>query len=751
MSIKRVFRQAVSFIMTFLMLLSYIPLSAEAAGTMSMKVKIDGTTYYDEEDCGEFDLNEDSYASIKLTYKNVGYATIQIHEAAGNTIGMRSDVGVINGTSTSTRQTKTVKVPFVANVADSGYTVNKELPVGDYAFWIFYKDKQSDSTAERILVYFSLVKNSSGSITLSKSSISLNWGGSNEDSFTVSGVSSYNVAIDSTGSQWLKYEKSGKTVTVRTRRANYSTSTRTATVTVTSGSNSKTVKVTQKACGEAAPTIVAKTGPSLSSLTTIPSGSNIGSYGTTGTDTFWLYAQVNHVRRITVNIKSKTTGEPYLSQTFDSSDGLDGSSQTVKCFTPVHQTGGAPLPVGKYYFEIWASNSPEKNDLWSQHPDCWVVYFDVIGEGGDKPTTLEEAENMVIFSYNKKPKEIEVGRVRHIPQVSTDPYYCKDYWISGAYDTSANSGHLCTRAAYSMALSYIGVDCTPGRMASLMKTSGDIDTVYYDNVTKKLQGYYPGLSLSKRSSSLSDLYENYLNDASYSPVYVRFDKKGTSVGHSVIVIGRSTTNPNEYYCVDPDFGTKNNKTIHVMTMVVNDNENYAEEYTFQSCRGRSIVCYYQWHNDDMGEAVDRATITYNANGGSNAPSSTTATCNTTVTLSTKVPTRSGYIFLGWSTNRNATVASYKAGASYKLTGDVTLYAVWEKEQSTEDFIAGDINMDGNVNKDDAVYLAGYIMLGWIDNLEYPGTVDYNKDGKVTKEDAILLAGYIMLGWSIPRN
>ncbi len=685
MSIKRVFRQAVSFIMTFLMLLSYIPLSAEAAGTMSMKVKIDGTTYYDEEDCGEFDLNEDSYASIKLTYKNVGYATIQIHEAAGNTIGMRSDVGVINGTSTSTSQTKTVKVPFVANVADSGYTVNKELPVGDYAFWIFYKDKQSDSTAERILVYFSLVKNSSGSITLSKSSISLNWGGSNEDSFTVSGVSSYSVAIDSTGSQWLKYEKSGKTVTVRTRRANYSTSTRTATVTVTSGSNSKTVKVTQKACGEAAPTIVAKTGPGLSSLTTIPSGSNIGSYGTTGTDTFWLYAQVNHVRRITVNIKSKTTGKSYLSRTFDSSDGLDGSSQTVKCFTPVHQTGGAPLPVGKYYFEIWASNSPVEEDPWSQHPDCWVVYFDVIGDGGDKPTTLEEAKQMVDLSTSKKPASVVKGRIRRISQVKGDPYYCSAHWD---YDGLTPNGK-CTRCAYSEALSYLGIDCTPAKMSELYGSASLYDPSkndVYNKITQKINTAY-GCQIKYSSGTIDDLdtlYSNYSNRDNYSPVYLYFSyttSKGSKSNHAILLIGRSATKGNTYYAVDSNCANQKN----VFEIVFNGNKiestDYPSGYTAYYYKGGTVSYIYQWSLNGSFTPPSTATITYNANGGRNAPSSMTAACNTTVTLSTKVPTRSGYVFKGWATSSSATMAQYQPGASYTVTGNVTLYAVWAKEQA----------------------------------------------------------------------
>ncbi|MGN1418323.1 MAG: InlB B-repeat-containing protein, partial [Acutalibacteraceae bacterium] len=71
------------------------------------------------------------------------------------------------------------------------------------------------------------------------------------------------------------------------------------------------------------------------------------------------------------------------------------------------------------------------------------------------------------------------------------------------------------------------------------------------------------------------------------------------------------------------------------------------------------------------------TLTYNANGGSNAPSPQRVKANTGFYLSSSKPTRSGYTFLGWSTNKNATSASYAPGAGVKMNSNVTLYAVWK--------------------------------------------------------------------------
>lgn len=76
------------------------------------------------------------------------------------------------------------------------------------------------------------------------------------------------------------------------------------------------------------------------------------------------------------------------------------------------------------------------------------------------------------------------------------------------------------------------------------------------------------------------------------------------------------------------------------------------------------------------------TVSYNANGGSGAPSSQTKTHNKTLTLSSKRPTRTGYNFLGWSTSRTATSASYSAGDSFTSNSDTTLYAVWDPKSYT---------------------------------------------------------------------
>ena len=70
------------------------------------------------------------------------------------------------------------------------------------------------------------------------------------------------------------------------------------------------------------------------------------------------------------------------------------------------------------------------------------------------------------------------------------------------------------------------------------------------------------------------------------------------------------------------------------------------------------------------------TVSYNANGGSGAPSSQTKTYGKTLTLSTTKPTRTGYTFKNWNTNSGGTGTSYSAGGSYTANAAATLYAQW---------------------------------------------------------------------------
>ena len=71
-------------------------------------------------------------------------------------------------------------------------------------------------------------------------------------------------------------------------------------------------------------------------------------------------------------------------------------------------------------------------------------------------------------------------------------------------------------------------------------------------------------------------------------------------------------------------------------------------------------------------------ISYDANGGSGAPSDQSKYYDSTITLRSGKPTRKGYLFKGWSTRSTALSADYQPGDRYSSNSNLTLYAVWEQ-------------------------------------------------------------------------
>ena len=80
------------------------------------------------------------------------------------------------------------------------------------------------------------------------------------------------------------------------------------------------------------------------------------------------------------------------------------------------------------------------------------------------------------------------------------------------------------------------------------------------------------------------------------------------------------------------------------------------------------------------EEVETYTITYNANGGTGAPSQQTLVYGDSISLAEAIPTKEGYTFLGWATTATATTKQYSPGQSYSVYENKTLYAVWEEDK-----------------------------------------------------------------------
>lgn len=76
------------------------------------------------------------------------------------------------------------------------------------------------------------------------------------------------------------------------------------------------------------------------------------------------------------------------------------------------------------------------------------------------------------------------------------------------------------------------------------------------------------------------------------------------------------------------------------------------------------------------------TITYLANGGSNAPEEQMKIEQVATNLTEIRPVYPGYVFTSWNTDAKGTGTSYESGSVYDKDEDLTLYAQWELAEYT---------------------------------------------------------------------
>ena len=129
------------------------------------------------------------------------------------------------------------------------------------------------------------------------------------------------------------------------------------------------------------------------------------------------------------------------------------------------------------------------------------------------------------------------------------------------------------------------------------------------------------------------------------------------------------------------------------------------------------------NRDCVIEALAYHTVKYDANGGSNAPSSQTKWYGTVLTLSSTIPTRAGCTFLGWATSATGDVR-YSPNGKYEADADITLYAVWKFDTPQDVYI-----------EDGVIYARAFIVDTSLN------TVEINNQGDIyasafTKSDSL---------------
>ena len=140
--------------------------------------------------------------------------------------------------------------------------------------------------------------------------------------------------------------------------------------------------------------------------------------------------------------------------------------------------------------------------------------------------------------------------------------------------------------------------------------------------------------------------------------------------------------PGEEISIGAPTRSKHNFTGYKLTM--DNNDGNAPTSVTQSASGFKGIMQMGNFTLNAQWTPWKHTVRYDANAKNDTsvkgiPASQSKTANVDIKLSSSVPTRNGYTFLGWNTKADGKGTAYAAGAIYKNDqngGTVTLYAQW---------------------------------------------------------------------------
>ncbi len=229
-----------------------------------------------------------------------------------------------------------------------------------------------------------------------------------------------------------------------------------------------------------------------------------------------------------------------------------------------------------------------------------------LGEGSQGITgahTVEEASRFVDLAENGVLPQVARGRVRFLSLNVKDKAYSDTAWVSERFDLTVRHGkdgeryradlkNMNSRAAYCMALSYLGIDMTPVMMSEVL---GQRDVAApFDAVTATL----PNVERVEVPAYVFDtMVENYLTGENYSPVVCEFRKPDGAM-YTVLIVGYIPETGGFIIC-DPAAPVKDGANWHTYNMcwhVVRQVVLYSDFYDeFYASEVRSL---WQWRLTD---------------------------------------------------------------------------------------------------------------------------------------------------------
>lgn len=225
----------------------------------------------------------------------------------------------------------------------------------------------------------------------------------------------------------------------------------------------------------------------------------------------------------------------------------------------------------------------------------------------DSPGSLREADSaeavaaFLIYPPEEGIAGIQPGYIRYITQHGNSDVFRKAYWLGGeegskldltlesryGHEFTFSSITMCTRSCYSMALSYLGIDITPGAMSQLTG-SRDLDPPY-DDVSDLL-----GVErVTPKSHVFNTMMENYLSDPSYSPVYL-YLRRPDGNDHALLVVAK-LPQQSRYLVVDPSPYSSGGVPYRIFWLSLNKTRQKVVNSTFRDeLAGSRVLQLYQW-------------------------------------------------------------------------------------------------------------------------------------------------------------
>nr|MCR5073795.1 leucine-rich repeat protein [Clostridiales bacterium] len=151
-----------------------------------------------------------------------------------------------------------------------------------------------------------------------------------------------------------------------------------------------------------------------------------------------------------------------------------------------------------------------------------------------------------------------------------------------------------------------------------------------------------------------------------------------------------------------------------------------------------------------------ATIVFDANGGTGGPDPIICISGEFTAIPDEEPEREYHTFLGWARTKSAAESDVRFGDSFRPSGEVVLYAVWEKNAInmglTDDGIKWIMYADGELVLSPAVYgdTARIVCEPWSEFIGMISTVTI-EDGVTEIGDNVFLAYPVLRKVSIPDS